>query len=174
MRNDDVLQVKVFSDKMGKAQRVQSLFEWFRETDQVFEKYNIPCILSVLSEGIEVYPEWVSYIKNNLHRFQIELHGFQHDFYNDMSAEEGYRNLKQAREEIEDTFNIKITTWYVPFGKKKFPVWGKEVCDKLGIDFDVTGNNKGNQRYFHYWYKKNQDSICKLLEGICHPQFVSS
>ena len=167
LRNDDVFMATAITNKMGYATRIKSFYQWFLDTDTIFEKYQYPCILACLTEGIDKNPEWVEYVKKNLHRFQIELHGSSHYFYNSMSEEEGYEDLKKAKEKLENAFDRKITTWYVPFGERKFPEWGKRVCNKLNLDFDVTAGNKGKQIYFHYWAWRDIEKITNLLHSIC-------
>lgn len=162
LRNDDILQIGNGSTHHGYRLRVKTAWEWFLEADKVFEEYNYPCTLVVLSEGIDHYPEWVEHIKKNQHRYKIELHGSSHHYYQDMTSEEALKDLRQAKERIEQEFNTKVTTWYVPYGRKKFPVWGKEVCKKLGINFDVV--EVDNYHYkFHYWHKKQVEKAHNFI-----------
>jgi len=164
LRDDDILQIGAGGTKHLRRLRIKTAWEWFLETDKVFEEYNYPCTLAVLSEGIDYYPEWVNHIKKHQHRYNIELHGLSHCYYNYLTAEEGFKNLHQAKERIEKEFNTKITTWYVPYGKRKFPVWGKEVCNKLGIEFDTT-EGKNKQYKFHYWYKEQVEKAHNIIKN---------
>jgi len=163
IRIDDVLQVGWGSLHHYCRLRDKSAWEWFLETDKIFEKYDYPCTLVVLSEGIDYYPKWVEYIKKYQRRYKIELHGSSHHYYDKMTAEEGYKDLLQAKDKIEKEFDIKITTWYVPYGRRHFPKWGKEVCDKLGINFDVEGRLI-SQHKFHYWHENQVKRVEKLIQ----------
>lgn len=168
IRNDDVLQVDAGSTHHGYRLRDKTPFEWFLWADSVFEEYNYPCILAVLSEGIDYYPKWVKHIKKHQHRYKIELHGSSHHQYKHFTAKEALEDLRQAKDKIEQEFNVKITTWYVPYSykeRKGFPNWGKEVCDELGIEFDVTEKKK-LQYPFHYWHKEQVEKIHKIIR--CH------
>ena len=162
-RNDDILQVRVFSKKQAKRLKPDTAFQSFLKCDEVFAKYKYPCILAVLSEGISYYPEWVDYIKENWFRYKIELHGFRHYYYNNFwTAEDAYRDLKRAKEILEETFSCKITTWYVPYGRKHYPSWGKEVADRLGIQYDSPSIK--DPFLFHYWHKDQAEEVRKLIE----------
>jgi len=163
LRNDDVLQIGAGSAKHGYSLREKTPFEWFLWADSVFEEYDYPCTLSVLSEGIDRYPEWVEHIKKNKHRYKIELHGSSHYRYNSMTMEEGLKDLREAKEKIEKTFDVKIDKWVVPFGRRSAPDWGKEVCKKLGVDIVLT---RGNDEYFmfHYWHKGQVEEVHKIIK----------
>jgi len=163
-RNDDILQVEVFSHKQGRRLNPKIAFDLFKECDKIFERYDYPCILAVLSEGIDYYPEWVEYIKKNKHRYQIELHGSKHYYYNSLSEEEGYKDLKQAKEKIEKEFGVKVTTWVVPHGVKKSPEWGLRVCKKLGLEIAVLSNPK-NPYMFHFWHKGQVARVKRMIEN---------
>ena len=161
---DDVLQIEPGSNHHRHRLKNKTPFEWFLWADSVFEEYDYPCIITVLSEGIEHYPKWVKHIKEHKHRYKIELHGSSHLRYKYMTPKEAFKDLKKAKDKVEKAFNTKITTWYVPYSYKKrkgFPDWGKEVCDKLGIEFDVT--EKERQFIFHYWHKEQVEKAHKII-----------
>mgnify|MGYP001571746641 FL=1 len=163
-RNDDILQVRVFSKKQGKRLKPDTAFQSFLKCDEVFEKYNYPQILAVLSEGINYYPDWVDYIKKNHYRYQIELHGFRHYYYNHdiHTAESAYKDLKRAKDELENTFQCKITTWFIPYGKKHYPLWREEVCQRLGLICDSPSVK--NPFMFHYWHRDQVEEVKKMIE----------
>ena len=174
IRNDDVLQSNHLSQRQKRI-AYGKLFELFLEADKVFEEYDYPCTLAVLAEGIKHCPEWVEYIKKNQHRYKIELHGYAHHHFGKLSKEAGEKDLKDAIELIEETFNIKITTWYVPFGRKSMPEWGEEVCQNLGIKLDIP-TRKCLPEYwlkdktipqcnFHYWDKGQVNKIKEIIGG---------
>lgn len=185
IRNDDVLQLEPSSKHQAAILHGRSLFGEFLKADEIFEKYNYPCILAVLSEGIDYNQEWVEHIKKNLHRYKIELHGLTHRNYNMLSEEELYVELFEAKEKIEKTFGVKISKWYLPYGRKGETPFGKKVCKRLGIEYDVqigkidakiwlTGYEKTGfwpfqQVNFHYWYqpqvKRVEQIICLLQDN---------
>ena len=153
LRNDDVLMLTTTTKHQVAAQKKKSFFEWFVESDKIFEEYDCPSVLAVLAEGIDVYPEWVKYIKERQHRFRIELHGYTHLWYHRLSSEDGYRTLKYAKDKIEDTFGVHVSTWYIPFCGKSWSVsWRREVCERLGVRFDVLDDlDTVYQHRYHYW-----------------------
>ncbi len=152
IRIDDVLQVNPASKWQRLAWKEKSPFEWFKETDEIIKKYKLHCILAVLSEGIDEYPKWVSYIKRRKKRYQIELHGSSHKNYLKLTEEELEQDLIEARDKIEKTFKTKITTWYVPWGRKQQNLYGKKICRKLRLKYGVP---KGRQDILTYlWVKK--------------------
>ena len=178
IRCDDVLQSSHLSQRQKKVANGK-LFEMFLEADKVFEEYNFPCTLAVLAEGIIHCPEWTEYIKKNQHRYTIELHGYYHHHFARLSEEDGEKDLKRAIDTIEKTFDTKVTTWYVPFGRKSMPGWGKEVCQRLGIKLDVPirktlpefwfRDKTIPQVNFHYWDKGQVNNIKKIIQ-LCRQQ----
>lgn len=173
IRNDDVLQVTHLSQRQKRVANGR-LFEMFLEADKVFEKYNYPCTLAVLGEGIKHCPEWVDHIKKNIHRYKIELHGYVHNHFAQLTEEQGEEDLKKALDLIEKTFNTKVTTWYVPFGRKSMPEWGGAVCERLGIKLDIPTrkclpvfwlkDKTIPQVNFHYWDLQQCNQIEEILK----------
>ncbi|GAF68094.1 unnamed protein product, partial [marine sediment metagenome] len=164
IRNDDVLQYDLFGKQSQKHQirfrkGEKTLFEMFLEADKAFEKYQYPCILAVITDGIERFPEWVDYIKQNIHRYVIELHGEYHYYHCDMTEAEGEASLRRGREKIEDTFGIKVSTWYVTYGKRKAPEWGQRVCDRMGIKYDIPNTKRDAALWLKNWYLKGESYI---------------
>ena len=164
LRMDDVLQLGAGSTNHLGRLSIKTPLEWFLWADSVFEEYDYPCILVMLADGIDHYPEWVKHIKKHQHRYKIELHGSSHHVYYNMTAEKGLEDLRKAKDKIEKEFNVKITTWYVPYGKKKYPTWGKDVCDKLGLKFDTT-EIKHRQRIFHYWHETQVKKVHNIIRS---------
>lgn len=185
IRNDDVLQATLWTKRGRKYLRKKTAFELFLEADKPFEQYQYPCILAVIADGIDVYPEWVEYIKKNKHRYIVELHGLSHRYYCDLTEEEGERKLRTAREKIEDTFETKISTWYITFGRRKAPEWGQRVCDRMGIKYDLPRTKrgpglwlknyylKGGVTYpfkhinFHFWHPEQRKDIAEVIKVLC-------
>lgn len=168
-RNDDILLVNPITGAMKNAIRRKTYEEWFYEIDEIFERYNCPSTLAVLSEGIERYPQWIEYIKERKHRFNIQLHGEGHGYYMKMSEEEGYEILSRATERIERTFDIKVTHWYVPFGRLFFPEWGPRVCRRMEIRFNSKGDSREFfQHRFHYWNTRDTRNLKKLIADNAH------
>ena len=174
IRCDDVLQVSRFTSAEKKALKEKSFFQWFLEADKLFENY--PMILAVLSEGIDLEPEWVEHIKKNKHRYKIELHGLDHKNYKWLSKNELKNELSEAIKKIEDTFETKITTWYIPFGRPGKTPYGEEVCKELGIKYDVPIGKIGAKEWlrnhnlehinFHFFCKEQVKLIKKVLEEL--------
>lgn len=166
IRNDDVLVVNPITGSMKNSLRSgNTFFDWFKITDKIMEENNVHCILSVLAEGIEVYPEWVEYIKERKNRFKIEMHGWDHSYPHGMTESQGYDILKRARDKIEDAFDIEVTHWYVPNGRLYFPDWGPGVCQKLGIQFNSKGDVRDYyQWHMHYWNTRDQLRLKRIID----------
>src|SRR3990167_5487829 len=92
IRYDDVLLAENLTMGMMNSLRYDSFFEHFRKADTFLEEKNIHCILSVLSEGIDVYSEWVQYIKDRQWRYKIELHGESHWNYTHLTEKDAYES----------------------------------------------------------------------------------
>lgn len=177
LRNDDVLQVKPATAHQRQECEGRDMFELFLEADQWFEKYQYSSTLTLLAEGIDHYPEWVEHIKKNLHRYKLELHGLRHDHYNRLPQEQGYADLKEAKEKIESAFGVKLTTWYVPYGHSYRIPWGKEVSEKLGLVFNPVVGKHDVKRWlasyqqgtpfphtnFHFWHKGQRENVREIL-----------
>lgn len=150
IRNDDVLQCDCFTENQKTKFANKTPFQHFIEADEYFAKYNYPCILAICANGIDKEPEWVEYIKKHQDRYIIELHGFDHKRYSRLNKEALYNELKRAIDKIESTFNVKVSTWYLPFGRKGKNIYGQEVCDMLGIKYDVPIGKIDMRRWFKY------------------------
>lgn len=176
IRADDVLQVKPVSKYQKRALQEKSFYEWFMEADLVFSRFEYPCILAVLSEGIDVEPHWVDYIQRNQHRYIIELHGLDHRNYSRCSEKELYNLLREARDKIQLTFGVKVTTWYVPFGRKGKNPYGEKVCKKLGIkqyipdgkvDAKLWLKNRSMPHInFHFWKRSQINDINEIVHQL--------
>ena len=168
IRNDDILIHSNLTPSMVRSKKVKPLFEWFKETDKWFEERNIPMILAVVSEGIDIYPEWVEYIKERQHRYTIQLHCHEHiNFRHILDEDKIYDLIMPAIEKVEDAFGVKVTRWFAPFSKHGFPGGtaeiGMRVCERMGIKFHTKGNGPIPHRYFHYW---NPGSVAKIKSII--------
>lgn len=178
IRNDDVLQmIDSTTYNQRKDLDGRTLFEAFLEADAVFEKYNYPCTLAVLSEGIQREPHWVKHIRANMHRYKIELHGRRHFNYKALKRAELFVQLGKAKIQIEQIFGVEITTWYPPFGRKGENLWGIEVCKELGMEqyrqvgkVDAKFWLKDPEKYphvnFHYWNRPQVRTVEKILKQI--------
>lgn len=191
LRNDDVLQIKAATVHQGYRTREKSLYDWFMWTDEIFERYNFPCTLAVLAEGVieaktnPVYAEWVEHIKRNMHRYTIELHGLHHRHPNELTKEELLYDLSEGKKILENEFQKEITTWYVPFGRRYQSEYGREVCAELGLNYDKFLGNIGTDHWlkshskhgqspyeqinFHYWHREQVENVEKIIK-ICQTQ----
>lgn len=183
IRNDDILQVTGVTHAQARDMDGRSLFECFLEADKIFEEYQYSCTLAVLSEGIVLYRGWVKHIKRNIKRYKIELHGREHCNYSSFSKEKLLINLGYAKERIENTFNIHITTWYPPKGRKGENPYMDDVCRELGmVAYHQHGKvdakfwlkeYKKNNRWlfphmnFHYWNRGQVQTVNEVIKTIC-------
>lgn len=176
IRNDDVLQIAGMTKHQLADMRGRTLFECFLEADKVFEKYNHECLLAINAEGIDVEHEWVEHLKKNKHRYVFELHGFRHVNYRNMPREHVKDELRTAIERINETFDVEVTTWYPPWGRKGEHLEGKAICEELGIKMyeqygkvDARLWLKAPDKYshvnFHYWNDKQVKTVEQIL---CH------
>lgn len=165
VRIDDVLLLNNLTGSMKNSLRYDTFFGHFMKMDKFLENNNIHCILTILAEGIEAYPEWVKYIKLRKHRYTIEMHGYSHHYYKGMSEEEGYQSLALARDMIEKAFEVKVSRWYVPFGRTSFPEWDYlKVCERLGIKFHTRGGTT-HHTYYHYWNSRDRIRLQELYKS---------
>ena len=186
VRMDDVLQASMFAMYQKRALEFKTMYEWFREADEMLEKHNYPCILAICAGGIDKELEWVEYIRCNQHRYKIELHGLYHNNYAGMGRIVGKAELSVALDKIEETFGVRPTTWYLPWGRKGAPTWGPEVCKELGIKYDLPTRKLDSKFWlkefllkgekspfdhvnFHYWRPeqiKSTEEVIKIIKNI--------
>ena len=177
IRMDDVLQVSRFTKDQRASLEQKTMFEWFLEADKIFEEYNYPCILAVLEEGLDKEPEWVEHIKKNITRYRIELHGREHIHYGELGHQDLLDDLFWAKKRIEAEFQTKITTWYVPFGRKGRNPHAEDVCNLLGLKLYIPdgkvdaklwfGNKSMPHVNFHYWKSSQNNYVKEILKQIC-------
>lgn len=180
IRNDDILQT---TDTLTAAQksdlRGRSMFEAFLEADSVFDRYSYPCTLAVIAEGVRDYPQWVRFIRNHSDRYHIQLHGFTHRNYALVGRKKFVFEIGMAKKILEETFEVPITVWYAPWGRKGVPTFAKEVCEHLGLClYEQTGKVdaklwfRNPQKYthvnFHFWNDAQVEHVkrilCQLIE----------
>ena len=145
---------------MKNSLRYNTFFGHFLEFDRILTEK--PYIVTVVADGIELYPEWVEYVKANKNRYTIEMHCWSHGDHQNLKAEEGYEQLSRARELIQKTFDVEVHRWYVPFGRMRFPQWHLDVCQRLGLQFHTKGGT-ARHHYFHYWNSRDRDRLKKIL-----------
>ena len=96
-----------------------------------------------------------------------------------MTKERLREELSIAKDRIEQTFETKVSTWYLPFGRRGENVYGEEVCRELGIIYDKQTQKinagiwlhrykkKGISEFphanFHYWYQPQVDVVNEIL-----------
>ncbi len=164
IRCDDVLLLGNLTGSMKNSLRYNSFFGHFLLFDKFLEDHNLHCILTVMAEGVAAYPEWVQYIKLRKNRYTIEVHGYSHYYYKGMTEEEAYQSLSTARDIIERAFDVKVSRWYVPFGRLSFPEWDYlKVCERLGLKFHTRGGTSMH-RYFHYWNSRSRLQLEELYK----------
>lgn len=163
IRCDDVLLLNNLTGSMKNSLRYNSFFGHFLLFDKFLEDNNLHCILTLMAEGIEAYPEWVQYLKLRKHRYTIELHGYSHYYYKGMTEDEAYESLKKAKDLIEKTFEVEVSRWYVPFGRQFFPSWSLDVCKRLGVQFHTRGGVTVH-KYYHYWNSADRIRLQELYK----------
>ena len=174
IRMDDVLQVTGISKHQAYCVGDKSFFEHFKRADKFFRKTQYPCTLAICAEGIEVYPEWVEHIKNNIHRYKIELHCNKHQNYRFLSKLGASIELACAIGKITNTFDVRPTVWYPPKGRKGEPVDKDEICRNLRIEcFKQVGKVdaklwfKNPKQYphvnFHFWHGGQVITVNSIL-----------
>lgn len=174
IRIDDVLLLGNLTGSMKNCLRHNTFFGHFKMMDKILEDNNLHAILTLMAEGIPYYPEWVQYIKERQHRYTIEMHGFSHDYYKGMSEEDAYRSLLTAKWMIEKEFGVKVSRWYVPFGRQYFPEWDYiKLCDRLGVKFHTKGGTT-RHFYFHYWNSRDRLRLQRLLDENPNGKFITA
>lgn len=163
IRFDDVLLAGTLTRSMKNSLRHNSFFGHFKEADKILEENNLHCHLAIVGKGIEVFPEWVEYIKQRMDRYTIAMHCWEHNFHHGMYEERAFEQLSLAKQKIEEVFGVSVTRWYVPFGRLYFPEWGLRVSDRLGVEFDLNKEIK-RHFYFHYWNSRDRLRLLRLLK----------
>ena len=183
IRNDDVLQTFMSVTKHQRSDlRGRTLFECFWHSDKMFEKYQYPCTLAVLAEGIDYNSEWVEHIKKYKHRFKIELHGNNHINYSHYGDDKIREELGKGIDKIEKTFGTRPEIWYPPWGRRGAPENGVRICLELGIKmYEQVGKVdaklwlKNPDKYphinFHYWNDKQVDQVEQILNRLHESSF---
>lgn len=96
--------------------------------------------------------------------------------YDFLTKEELALDLIQAKEKIEKEFGIKVSTWYVPFGRKGRNKHAEEVCQKLGIKLGIPEgkidakfwfrHKNFPQINFHCWSPEQNNHVKNILYEI--------
>jgi peptidoglycan/xylan/chitin deacetylase (PgdA/CDA1 family) len=174
IRNDDVLQtLKTTTSAQRRDLEGRTLFEAFLEADKVFEEYDYPCTLAVLAEGIDEEPEWVEHILKNKDRYVIELHGDVHKNYRNIPLNEFWPQMSMAKNKIEKTFDVTLTTWYPPFGRKGERERTRDVTllgleqyyqhGKVDAKFWLKDPDSYPHVNFHYWNRPQVEHVREIL-----------
>src|SRR3990167_234937 len=177
IRNDDVLQSSMFTPHQRDDIAGRDLFQLFLKADRYFGDFRQT--LAVISDGIEVFPEWTEHIKRNKHRYDIQLHGEHHYNYKHLSEDRAVESLKRAKAEIEKAFGVEVTTWYPPFGRRGTPKDMEKICERVGtmpyfqagkVDAKLWFRNPKKYQHinFHFWNDKHvetiRDILCRIRE----------
>jgi len=179
IRCDDVLQTALITNAQRKDIGGNDPFELFLEIDKEFEKYNYPMTLAICAEGIIQDQMWVQHIYKNKHRYKIEVHCLWHRNHANYQIYDFELEMTTAIKMIEGVFDVKVTTWYPPFGRKGEREDPKD-CDKLGIKqykqigkvdakFWLKNPSKYPHVNFHFWSSPQVEHVNRILE-ICHLQ----
>ena len=163
-RCDDLFIGKRLTGSMKNSLRYNSFFGHFLAFDHILEQHGAHCIMTIVADGIELYPEWVAYVKRNKHRYTLQLHCWSHLDHQNLTAEEAFEQLNRGRNLIEETFDVRVSRWYVPFGRVRFPEWSLEVCKRLGLEFHTSGGT-ARHHYFHYWNSADRERLRGILRG---------
>jgi len=149
--------------------------------DEKFKEHKVKHIVACICSGIDSNPELVKYIRANRH-IEVQIHGWKHKPYYDLSYEECYNDFRKCKEKIKQRFGIVPTIWY--------PTWNKsgvnsdKAAEDLNLEVRKThftlpeylGMGELDYRYereinFHYWSKDRKQIIKKdncELEEIKH------
>lgn len=150
----DVLQTTNFSATQLEVQKIQSFFEYFKEATSAFEDDWLK--LTIVAEGIDRDREWVDYIKAHP-KWEVQCHCWDHKVMHHMTEEELYKEIKMAKEKIEEEFGQKVTEFFPPkhyFSEEMF-----RACSRLrlslmiakDIPIDWFKNKAIKDVYFHFW-----------------------
>ena len=118
----------------------------------------------------------MQYIKDNITRYRIELHGREHIYYSELSHQELLDDLFWAKRRIETEFQTKITTWYVPFGRKGRNPHAEDVCKLLGLKLYIPDGKVDAKLWFsnksmlhvnaHFWRADQINHVNNILKEI--------
>lgn len=166
IRIDDVLQSTNFSPAQLAALEVMPFFEWFKYSALMFDGLYVK--LAIVAEGIDKNPEWVELIKSQKN-WEVQVHCWEHKSMNGLFYEDVYKEIKDAKEKIQDTFHQKVVEFYPP--KHKYSNMMMMACDALDLSLMVEKNipehyiqsNQITSIYYHFWNPKQIKEIERII-----------
>jgi peptidoglycan/xylan/chitin deacetylase (PgdA/CDA1 family) len=150
------------------------LFKSFKSAMRQFE--GTETTLLCLAEGVKDVP-WVKYIKNHP-EWKVQCHGMRHARYDQMSAEQMYRELWEAKQILERTFGVLITEFYCPYNK--YSETTKLVAAQCNMEevrnFRRPTHYKHNWRTcrrvdFHCWNTRDMRWV-RFIRNLLEPQHI--
>lgn len=147
-----------------------------RSTHKEFLKRDLietVCIQVCLGAGFGLKPQVLRYIKETP-SYDIQLHCWSHDHYNEWFVRDIIRDLSAAMHYMKKKLDLYPNILYPPYN-----VGGKnleEACKYLGLRLDNSGDyiihflsepeayKEITSVYFHMWQKANRELLPKLLD----------
>ena len=116
--------------------------------------------------------EIVDYL-NQAPNWDLQLHGFNHDHYNEMNYNEIVRDLSAALYWFGRLFGKYPTRWFTPWNCYSDDM--KRAATKVGLEIDNESWDiakfvrefevyDGHSLYFHLWRKPEKELIPKMLK----------
>jgi len=152
-------------------------FQEFVWWDRMFEERNVKHVCSCICGEMDNRPELVKYIKDHPH-IEVQIHGWQHKPYYQLSYEECYEDFKKSKETIEKIFGKTPKIYY--------PTWNKvgiqdiKAAGDLGLEvrkehigvLDYASIQDGEfpkhrEINWHFWAEDNNRYI-----SICLDKYV--
>lgn len=133
IRDDDVLvSSSGFKDVPTRFRQYHSWFE--PAYGKVLHVANILC------GDIQQFPEAIEFIQEEfkLGHLEVQLHGWRHDRYHNMSFDEVVNSLKACQDWMGKTFNAEPSIWYTPWGSKEPHLF--EAAKECGLELRDTSN----------------------------------
>ncbi len=166
-RIDDVLQSINFSPAEQEAFAVRSPFEWFKLAAQPFEDRYVKLV--IVAEGIDRNPEWVEFIKGHK-KWEVQVHCWEHKVMKHMEEADLYKEIKMAKEKIEDTFNQRCTQFFPPKHYHSDNMW--RATRDLGLSLMMERYIPDHyfkyrnivDVYFHFWNQTQIEQVRRILD----------
>lgn len=144
---------------------------------RLFNHYKAVCTLVVLAERLEkLDPSVVKFVAKSP-TFDIQLHGWAHENYPEVSDEKVHEDLYNSLKEMEKHFGSMPTVWYPPWNgwTKQDKFGGRPRLERIGKDYGLELGDIGvgigqalkqdtDCVWFHSWQGKEMEQLPKLLE----------
>jgi len=161
-------------------------FDWRMDTQSYVDIHQLFVDAQVVETAVlqfaqfgrlcNVREELVRYILNTPY-WDIQLHGWQHDHYDEMKYDFIVRDLAAAIHMCQKYFKVTPTVWYPPWNCLSNEMEMAATTVGLKIDnesYDIakfireasSGHYSGHSLYFHGWKKDEMVQVPEMLRLV--------